>query len=111
MELPDIPQRDVNPNEVLRCVAQSYLVSIEHLLGTGRLKHIAEARQVSYWLLRTRTSMSFPEIGRVLGKDHTTVMAGVSRIVRRRANEPSFGAFTDKLAEAVEARLRKEVAA
>lgn len=110
-ELPEIPQRDANPNEVLRCVAQSYLLSIADLLSKNRHRHIAEARIVAYWLLRTRTELSFPEIGRVLGKDHTSVMSGVRKCVERRALEAKFAGFTDQLADAVEARLKGNTAA
>lgn len=104
--LPAIPTRDADALEVLRCVARSFLVSLDQLISKDRHRSIAEARQVAYWLLRTRTRMSLPEIGRLLRKDHSTVMIGVRRIVRRRATEPSFERFTDELATAVDARLR-----
>ncbi len=110
-ELPAIPLRDADPNEILRVVAHSYTVSVQEILSKDKHRNISEARQVACWLLRTRTRLSFPEIGRVVHKDHTSVMVCVKKCVARRAKEPSFEAFADQLAAAVEARLKGEVAA
>jgi chromosomal replication initiator protein len=109
--LPAIPLRDADPLEILRVVAHSYSLAPQQIIGKLKLKSIAEARQVTCWLLRTRTKLSYPECGRVLRKDHTSVMVGVKKCVARRAAEPGFLAFTDKLAAAIEARLKGEVAA
>lgn len=49
------------------------------LYGTGRSGGVALARQIVMYLLRAE-GLSFPEIGKVLRRDHTTVMAGCKRI-------------------------------
>jgi chromosomal replication initiation ATPase DnaA len=104
---PPIPSRSVDANEVVRCVCQSYMVSPALLLSKDRHKGVAEARQVAYWLFRTLSKMSYPEIGRALGnRDHTSVMSGVRRCLRMREEDRSFEAFTDELAAAVSARLK-----
>jgi hypothetical protein len=108
--LPAIPLRDGDPLEILRVVAHSYSLAPQQIIGKLRLKSIAEARQVACWLLRTRTKLSFPECGRVVHKDHTSVMVCVKKCVARRAKDPSFEAFTDQLAAAVEARLKEAAA-
>jgi chromosomal replication initiator protein len=109
--LPAIPLRDGDPLEILRVVAQSYSLAPQQIIGKLKLKSISEARQVTCWLLRTRTKLSYPECGRVLHKDHTSVMVCVKKCVARRAKDPSFEAFTDQLATAVEARMKGEAAA
>ncbi len=70
------------------------------------MKTVAEARNVAYWLLRTQTRKSFPEIGRVMVKDHTSVMKGMDSCEAQREKDPDFRRFTDELAAAVEARLK-----
>lgn len=104
MDVP-LPERGGNPTEVLRCVARSYLVSIDELGGKERHKNIAEARLVAYWLLRTLTKQSFPEIGRALRRDHTTAMQGVKSVLRRRERDAAFRIFTNELAAAIATRL------
>lgn len=108
--LPAIPLRDVDPLEILRLVAQSYSLAPQQITGKDKHKNVAEARQVTCWLLRAMTRLSFNEIGRVIRKDHTSVMVCVKKCVARRGKEPPFEAFTAKLAAAVEARLEVEVA-
>lgn len=105
LPLPEIPAHDADSAELLRCVAQAYRISVTELVSKDRHKNIAEARMVAYWLLRTRTKMSLNEIGVAMRKDHTSVMSGMKNVVRRRACDPSFCRFTDRLAEAAEARI------
>lgn len=106
---PPIPAHDADPYKVLRVVAHAYSITVDDLTGRDRHKNTAEARLVAYWLLRTRTRLSFPEIGKVLGKDHTSVMSGVRKCGVRRDKDAEFVSFTDKLAVAVDARLKREV--
>lgn len=103
--LPELPTRASGAPMVLEAVAHSYSVAMVELVGRGRTKAVAEARQLSYWLLRRLTRMSFPEIGRALGRDHTSVMAGIKAIERRRARDAGFVDYSDRMAVAVAARL------
>jgi len=103
-ELPPIPARGADYTEALRCVATAYTISVTELVGSDKHKQVAEARTVAYWLLRTQTRLSFPEIGRVLHKDHTSAMSGVKRCERKRTEDVGFRRFTDRMVEAVEAR-------
>lgn len=103
-DLPPIPVRNADHTEALRCVALAYTIDVTDLLGGRRHKLLTEARTVAYWLLRTQTRMSYPEIGRALCKDHTSAMVGVKRCERRRGEDAGFARFTDRLAVAVGAR-------
>lgn len=102
---PKVPMRSVDHEDALRCVAQAYATSTEALIGRDRHKNIAEARCVAYWVLRTQTRLSFPEIGRALGKDHTSAMNGVKRCIAKREGDVRFARFTDELVAAVKSRM------
>lgn len=71
---------------ILAVTMRLFRVSRADLMGHGRNKKIANARQfVMYWT-RRRTTMSYPQIGRLLGgKDHTTIYFGCKAYVRKRA--------------------------
>lgn len=45
-----------------------------------RTGEAARARQVAMFVAREHTPLSYPQIGRALDRDHTTVMLGASRI-------------------------------
>jgi chromosomal replication initiation ATPase DnaA len=103
-----IPVRSANVSAILQCVCESFLISVADLTGKVKHRNISEARIVTYWLLRALGGLSYPEVGVVLKKDHTSAISGFKRCVRRRALEPSFLAFTDELQAAVAARMGGE---
>lgn len=63
-------------------------VSVEDLVGRARHKNVAAARhEIMYWI-RTKMKWSFPEIGKLFARDHTTVMAACRKIY---LENPTFG--------------------
>jgi chromosomal replication initiator protein len=77
-----LPRRSqVQPDEIVHRVADSFGVSVESLLGRDRSRQIALPRQVAMYLLREEANISLPQIGQTLGgRDHTTVMYGCDKI-------------------------------
>ena len=69
-------------------VAEAYDVKPESLSSSSRLKTLAEARQVYMMLVRDLFELSYPEIGLLVNRDHTTVIDGI-RSLRARLQEPS----------------------
>nr|MBA3782859.1 hypothetical protein [Nocardioides sp.] len=49
------------------------------IIGAGRSREYVQARMVAAWLLR-QTGRSYPEIGALLGKDHTTAINACRRV-------------------------------
>jgi chromosomal replication initiator protein len=60
--------------ELAERIAAKHGITVEALLGRGRTKTVAEARHELMALLRGTFAFSFPEIGRIVGRDHSTVM-------------------------------------
>ena len=58
-------------------------VEERQLFGASRRKSIAEARSLAYLLVRELTRLSFPEMGRLFRRDHTTIIPGVRRAARK----------------------------
>ncbi len=77
-----MPQR--RPREassVIQLVAAHFNLSVDELLGRGRTKEVAFARQVAMYLLREENGLSLPGIGDQLGgRDHSTVRYGVEKV-------------------------------
>ncbi|MGW8250404.1 MAG: chromosomal replication initiator protein DnaA, partial [Anaerolineales bacterium] len=71
----------VQPDEVVRKVADTFGVAIERMLGRERSRAVALPRQIAMYLLREEANISLPQIGDALGgRDHTTVMYGCEKI-------------------------------
>ena len=64
---------------ILETVARFYNVLEKDLKGKGRTKDIVIPRQVAMYIMREETERSLVEIGEMLGRDHTTVMHGISK--------------------------------
>jgi chromosomal replication initiator protein len=77
-----LPRRtDVQPEEVVHKVADSFGVSMERMLGRDRSRDVAFPRQIAMYLLREESNISLPQIGEILGgRDHTTVMYGCDKV-------------------------------
>ena len=77
----DTARHTIEPERIIEEVGDYYRVSTEALLGRGRTKKIAQARQVAMYLLSYELEMSPTQIGRMLGgRDHATVIHGAGKI-------------------------------
>ncbi|HEY1295902.1 MAG TPA: chromosomal replication initiator protein DnaA [Chloroflexota bacterium] len=71
----------VTPAAILLAVARFYGINADELKGKSRHKQIVEPRQIAMFLLREDAHLSTPDIGRLLNRDHTTVLHAVKQIV------------------------------
>jgi chromosomal replication initiator protein len=80
---------NVTTKKVIQAVAQYFSIETSDLLGKKRIKELVYPRQLVMYFLREKLSQSFPQIGDALGgKDHTTVMHGVKKIVALKKISP-----------------------
>ena len=72
--------------EVVRRVAKKHGVTKSDLEGKSRAQKVAHARQELYARLREgENPMSYPNIGRRLDRDHSTIMHGEKQYWKRQA--------------------------
>ncbi|MFN2304285.1 MAG: chromosomal replication initiator protein DnaA [Anaerolineales bacterium] len=77
-----LPQgMDLEPNDVLNAVSQTFGISNERLLGRERTREVALPRQIAMYLLREEGGVSLPQIGDFIGgRDHTTVIYACDKV-------------------------------
>ena len=74
-------QVKLSPKAVLQKTADYYDITYNDIVGTKRSREVVVPRQVAMFIMREELGMSFPRIAKSLGgKDHTTIMHGVSKI-------------------------------
>jgi chromosomal replication initiator protein len=79
------------PIDVINAVVGHFGVSIKELQGRSRTRDIVAPRQVAMYLMREEIGTSLVEIGQQLGgRDHTTVMHGISKVERDLETDPSL---------------------
>jgi len=70
----------ITVDDIIEVTADCFGQSIHDVLGDGRRKVLTNARQVIMYLMFQELGMSYSAIGRKMGRDHSTVMHGISRI-------------------------------
>lgn len=81
----------VSSDKVIKTVVQFFNISLNDILSPKRSRDLVLPRQIAMYIMRSELSMSYPQIGRVLGgKDHTTIMHGYSLINREIARNDSL---------------------
>ena len=71
--------------EIAASVAGKHRLGVKDLKGQNKYRRVAQPRQEAMWEMH-QAGYSYPQIGRFLNRDHTTVMHGV------RAHEARMGA-------------------
>ncbi|MHC4938201.1 MAG: chromosomal replication initiator protein DnaA [Planctomycetota bacterium] len=95
--VPPTPNR-VSVENIMRCVADRFAISVRDITGKRRHRHVARARHVCMFLARKMTSHSLEEIGGYIGgRDHTTVMHGFQRIRNDVQADPELAQLIDSL--------------
>ncbi len=71
----------ITPELILSKTTDLYGFSREELIGPNRRRPLVTARQVSMYVFRELTDLSYPSLGRLFGgRDHTTVIHAVDKI-------------------------------
>lgn len=88
LELRSIVSKPHQALKMAKAVAKARGVSFAEMIGERRSAYLVRTRQEAMWLLKEKCGLSLPQIGRILGgRDHTTILHGIRRHVRRLAGE------------------------
>lgn len=75
------------------------------IINGCRKQSTATARHVAAYLIREMTPLSFPEIGAILGRDHSSIIHAKANITKRMAGNEEFARTIIKLREQIEKQL------
>ena len=71
---------DAMVEKILLHVSKKYGVSVEDIKSKKKTDSIAGARHVSIYVIRKLTDLSLKEIGKIFGRDHSTVISSINKI-------------------------------
>lgn len=72
-------RRKAQAESVLKNIASEYGISVGEMLSRCREPDVDRARRHAMAVLRWSTNWSFPVIGKIFGRDHTTVMHAIRK--------------------------------
>jgi chromosomal replication initiator protein len=87
-----LPQRrNIQPGKIIEVIAEREGVSVDDIVGQNRSVRVAVPRQLAMYILYELHGVSLPQVGELLGRDHTTVMHGRDKVkgnekLKRRAD-------------------------
>lgn len=74
-------EKDYNPEDIIKTISKIFNVKASDLKGKRKSNSIVLPRQIAMYVLRKKTSLSFPEIGQLFGgRDHSTVIYSINKI-------------------------------
>lgn len=80
-------QKPARLARVEEAIARAAGVTVERLNGQTRDRTSADARAAVWWIAYDHMHYTFPMIGKLYGRDHTTVMSAVKRMRSKKASE------------------------
>lgn len=101
-QIPYVGTRDLDEcRRVFQLVAETFELKPEWLRRRSQVTAVSHARTLAMWLCRRRTALSFPLLGKIFARHHSTVVVMVQRAEKRYG---ATGPFSE-LAAQLEARL------
>ncbi|MBQ7779100.1 MAG: chromosomal replication initiator protein DnaA [Clostridia bacterium] len=94
----------VTIDKILSMVSQKYGITVDDLKSRKRTSNIASARHISVYIIKKLTDRSLPAIGRVFGRDHTTIINSIETVEKRMATESAFDAEIKDLINRIKKR-------
>lgn len=92
------PGEPIDGRDIVRAVASHFRMSITTLLGKGRDASIVYARLIAYALAyQILPGASYPMVGKLLKRDHTSVMTGHKKFQRLVERGDSIGRHYDAI--------------
>lgn len=73
-------ETQITQEHILHAVAYAFGIRQEDITGRSQAQECAHPRHIAMYLLRTELNLSFKAISRQFLRDHSTVMASVSRV-------------------------------
>lgn len=84
-------KHELTPDAILKLVALQFNVRTSDIRSENRTRKLSVPRQICMYLMRRHLLMSYPEIGKFMGgKDHTTILHGVTRIGELMRTDPEI---------------------
>ncbi|WP_066713826.1 chromosomal replication initiator protein DnaA [Clostridium sp. Marseille-P299] len=91
-------KKTVTLDLIVDVVAEHFGTTPQEIYSDNRSRNIAYPRQVSMYLCRKLTSLSFTDIGKMMGKrDHSTVLHGCNKIEKDLKKDVTFQNTMDVL--------------
>ncbi len=88
-------------DKIFAAIYKKYNIKRDEIVGPKRTKEIANARHITVYIIRSVTDMSLPNIGKIIDRDHTTVMSSLESVEKRMMQDPVFRAEMEEMVKEI----------
>lgn len=85
-----VPRQAPTVAGIQRAVEETYGLPPKSMSGPRGPWEVSQPRQIAYYLSRKLTKKTYPALGRLFNRDHSTVVFGVQQVRRRIARDPEL---------------------
>jgi chromosomal replication initiator protein len=90
--------REITIEKIQKTVAEHFQIKVAELKSSRRLKNFVFPRQISMYICRKLTELSYPEIGAKFGgKDHSTIIHAIKKIDKKIEEDIHTKILVEKL--------------
>jgi len=89
--------RQITPDTIVDIVAEHFNITRGDIMSKKRNAEIAQPRQIVMYLCRDILDIPYKQIGKVLGRDHSTVMHGITAVEDEMSAYPEMQRTIDVL--------------
>lgn len=80
----------VTVDRIISKVSKKYGIDEDDIKSRKKTKEIANARHACIYIIRKLTELSLPAIGKIFGRDHTTIMSSLSVVENEIKRNPMY---------------------
>jgi len=90
--------KEPSPEEIQKLVSKYFNIKLADIKGKKKNNAVVLPRQISMYIIRKKTSLSFPEIGDLFGgRDHSTVIHSIKKIENLYKEDPVVKTAIEKI--------------
>ena len=91
----------VTVDKIFASIQKKYNIKREDIVSSKRTKDIANARHITIYTIRSVTDMSLPNIGKIIDRDHSTVLSSIEAVEKKMAQNPVFRAEVEEMVKEI----------
>ena len=91
----------VTVDKIFASIQRKYNIKREDIVSSKRTKDIANARHITVYTIRSVTDMSLPNIGKIIDRDHSTVLSSIEAVEKKMAQNPVFRAEVEEMVKEI----------
>ncbi len=88
-------QTALSPEKIISAVSTIYGIRNEDLLGKSQSQECSLPRQIAMYLCRQELKLPFQSIGRIFGRDHSTVMTSITQVEKKLKEKELYSSLLE----------------